>query len=452
MSDEPDYYKTLEIERDADDETLRTAYRRLAWRYHPDVAGPECLERMSAINVAYQTLIDPERRRLYDASVLTRDADAQRTAPRARAQREGLHGVTSGPFALRLTYSDLDPAPIVASAFSVGSVLWALGQIDGRITVVSVREGVAARELTLNAGAQPGTLQSMRLSPRGSLAIASGFSLGTRVWSVADGRTLWNTGANAPSGAMDAVVYDTPPYVRLATPDAPIALASDDPFRWAEDGRRATAIYSRPLAAQVSPVWLTPLRCVEDSNLGLLREAQDENWRTNLRALSLDGRQLLTFSTGRVASIGKAHTVRLWDLERRNFRGAPEPRAVGRISEPVGMLQNPVSVTPDLRWVAVTSVGRLVRVLDLRNRRQRPVEVGRIPVDARIALSADGAWLAVARGQRLQVFATEAGEPRQEWEAGSEVTALAFSLDQDRAMLGVGLRSGLAELWSLGGR
>ncbi len=91
------------------------------------------------------------------------------------------------------------------------------------------------------------------------MAVAWGFSLGTRVWSVADGRTLWNTGLNAPSGAMDAVVYDNQPYVRMATPDAPIALASDDPFRWAEEGRRATAVYSRPLTAQVSPAWLTPL-------------------------------------------------------------------------------------------------------------------------------------------------------------------------------------------------
>lgn len=452
MTEEDDYYKTLEIARNADDEAIRTAYRRLAWRYHPDIAGPEGLERMRAINVAYQTLIDPERRHAYDASASASETLASRSAPQARASRSGLKAVAPGPFAPMLTYRDLDQAPVVASAFSLGGALWALGQIDGRITIVSVRERIAAREMNFESGARVGTLQALRLSPQGSLVIAWGYALGTRVWSLADGRTLWNTGLNAPSGAMDAVIYDNPPYVRLAAPDAPLALASDDPFRWAEDGRRATAVYSRPLVGAVSPVWLTPLRCVEDGNLGMLREAPDDNWRINARALSLDGRHLLTFSTGKVASVGKAHTLRLWDLERRNLRGAAEPRTVGRIAEPQGMLQGPVAVTPDLRWVAVVSVGRLVRVIDLRNRKQRAIEIGRIPVDARMALSADGAWLALARGTRLQVFSTEAGERRQEWEAGSEVTSLTFCLDQTPITFSVGLRSGLAELWSLAAR
>src|SRR5579863_4862680 len=67
MAEEPDYYATLEVTPGADDEELRQAYRRLAWRYHPDRAGPESAERMRLLNVAYQTLSDPERRRIYDA-------------------------------------------------------------------------------------------------------------------------------------------------------------------------------------------------------------------------------------------------------------------------------------------------------------------------------------------------------------------------------------------------
>lgn len=450
--DEVDYYAILEVKPDADEETLRIAYRRLAWRYHPDIAGPEGLERMRAINIAYQTLSDQERRKAYDVSFSGARAAAQRERPpRARSERVGLRLVASGPLALRLRYTELDQAPVVALAFSADSAWWALGQVDGRITVVNARDGSAARELTFGAGERPGTLQSLRLSPRGALAVAWGFSLGTRVWSVADGRTLWNTGMNAPSGAMDAMVYDNPPYVRLATPDAPIALASDDPFRWAEDGRRATSVYSRPITPQVSPAWLTPLRCVEDGNLGLLREPPDENWRTHMRALSLDGRYLLTFSTGRVATVGRANTLRLWELDRRNFRGAPEPRAVGRVAEVAGMLQEPLAVTPDLRWVAIGVVGRQIRLFDVRNRRQRSVEIGRIPPEARIALSADGAWLAIARGARLQLFDTESGSQRQEWEAGAAITSLAFSLDSGRVALSAGLRSGLVELWSLQG-
>ena len=337
---------------------------------------------------------------------------SQREAPaRARPARVGLRMVGQGPLALRLRFTALDQTPVAAMALSADGAWWALGQTDGRITVVSARDGAVAHVLTFGSGERPGTLQSLRLSPRGALAVAWGFSLGTRVWSVADGRTLWNTGLNAPSGAMDAVVYDNQPYVRLATPDAPIALASDDPFRWAEEGRRATAVYSRPLTAQVSPAWLTPLRCVEDGNLGLLREPPDESWRTHQRILSLDGRYLLTFSSGRVATVGRANTLRLWELDRRNFRGAQEPRPAGRVSEIAGMLQAPLAATPDLRWVATGVLGRQIRLFDLRARVQRNVMIGALTYETRIALSADGAWLAIARGSRLQLFETEQRRP-----------------------------------------
>lgn len=452
MTVEPDYYAILEVRPDADEETLRVAYRRLAWRYHPDIAGPDGLERMREINAAYQTLSDPERRRLYDASAPSARSEGQREAPaRPRQERAGLRAVESGPMALCLRYTALDSTPVVAAAFDAVGGRWALGQQDGRITVVSAKDGAVAGTLAFGAQERPGTLQALRLSPSGALAVAWGFSLGTRVWSVADGRTLWNTGINAPSGAMDAVAHDGRPYVRLATPDASLALGSDDPFRWAEEGRRATAVYSRPLTPQVSLAWLTPLRCVEDGNLGLLREPPDENWRTHQRALSLDGRFLLTFSTGKVAGVGRANTLRLWDLERRNLMGAQEPRAVGRVSEVAGLLQSPLATTPDLRWVATGVAGRLIRLFDLRARRQRSVEIGVIGAEARLALSADGTWLALARSTRLQLFQTETGGQAQEWEAGAEVTSLAFSPDPGHTLLSVGLRSGLAELWSLQG-
>src|SRR6185437_5848981 len=68
MADEVDYYAVLGLPPSADDATIRLAYRRLARRYHPDIAGDENLHLMQAVNQAYQTLSDPERRRLYDAS------------------------------------------------------------------------------------------------------------------------------------------------------------------------------------------------------------------------------------------------------------------------------------------------------------------------------------------------------------------------------------------------
>ncbi len=62
-----DYYAALEVERGASGEEIKKAYRRLARRYHPDVAKEEgSEERFKAISEAYQTLSDPDKRRAYD--------------------------------------------------------------------------------------------------------------------------------------------------------------------------------------------------------------------------------------------------------------------------------------------------------------------------------------------------------------------------------------------------
>src|SRR5574340_1049036 len=100
MAEEQDYYAILEVERTADDEALRLAYRRLAWRYHPDVAGLDAISKMQVVNAAYQTLSDPERRKAYDAGLRSPapDAGAYRQAPMERGPREGLRSGASTPF------------------------------------------------------------------------------------------------------------------------------------------------------------------------------------------------------------------------------------------------------------------------------------------------------------------------------------------------------------------
>src|SRR5436309_8277158 len=61
-----DPYKVLQVDPEAEDEVIQAAYRRLAQKYHPDVAGPEGVARMTAINVAWELLRDPARRAAHD--------------------------------------------------------------------------------------------------------------------------------------------------------------------------------------------------------------------------------------------------------------------------------------------------------------------------------------------------------------------------------------------------
>lgn len=63
-----DYYQILEIDRKADEKEIKSAFRKLARKYHPDVNpnDPEADRRFKEINAAYEVLRDPEKRKLYD--------------------------------------------------------------------------------------------------------------------------------------------------------------------------------------------------------------------------------------------------------------------------------------------------------------------------------------------------------------------------------------------------
>ncbi len=65
MSQDP--YETLGVSRDADADTIKKAYRKLARQLHPDVnPDPATQERFKDVTRAYEVLSDPEKRRLFD--------------------------------------------------------------------------------------------------------------------------------------------------------------------------------------------------------------------------------------------------------------------------------------------------------------------------------------------------------------------------------------------------
>jgi curved DNA-binding protein CbpA len=80
MTDLPDHYKVLQVDPEAEDEVIQAAYRRLAQKYHPDVApSDEAAARMIAINAAWSVLREETSRAAYDA-------ERKATSGRAAAQ------------------------------------------------------------------------------------------------------------------------------------------------------------------------------------------------------------------------------------------------------------------------------------------------------------------------------------------------------------------------------
>jgi len=64
-----DYYNILEISNDADNDTIRKAYKKMALKWHPDKNNDmDTTEKFKEISEAYQILIDENKRLLYDNS------------------------------------------------------------------------------------------------------------------------------------------------------------------------------------------------------------------------------------------------------------------------------------------------------------------------------------------------------------------------------------------------
>lgn len=86
-----DLYRVLGVSRTASTGEIKSAYRRLARKYHPDVnADPSAAQEFARITEAYQTLIDPQRRAYYERTGVTASsttASKQRAASSVAAAR-----------------------------------------------------------------------------------------------------------------------------------------------------------------------------------------------------------------------------------------------------------------------------------------------------------------------------------------------------------------------------
>jgi curved DNA-binding protein CbpA len=82
MPDPIDAYKVLQVDPEAETEVIQAAYRRLARKYHPDLAvAPEAALRMAAINEAWKLIGKPSDREAYDRLRSAGTPDVRRAPP-----------------------------------------------------------------------------------------------------------------------------------------------------------------------------------------------------------------------------------------------------------------------------------------------------------------------------------------------------------------------------------
>ncbi|HEY2887217.1 MAG TPA: DnaJ domain-containing protein [Candidatus Limnocylindrales bacterium] len=101
MADPFDPYKILQVDSEAEDEVIQAAYRRLARKYHPDLAEtPEAAARMAAINAAWELIGEPAARAAFDRKRGARTARPTAGQPEPSAApgstRQGSAGQPAG--------------------------------------------------------------------------------------------------------------------------------------------------------------------------------------------------------------------------------------------------------------------------------------------------------------------------------------------------------------------
>ena len=91
-------YAILGVAPDSADDAIAAAYRAMARRYHPDLAGEPATERMTRLNAAYERVRTPERRAEYDLELERSGIPRSRPANAATPQPpDASNGALAGP-------------------------------------------------------------------------------------------------------------------------------------------------------------------------------------------------------------------------------------------------------------------------------------------------------------------------------------------------------------------
>jgi DnaJ domain len=403
------YYAILGVPIDADSDTIKRAYRQLARRYHPDLAGPEGAVQMKRINRAYDVLSDPEKRLNYDTVIggvidlrkggMTRPRPVQRKFDLSdEIEFSGLSIFsTKGPFrtgpALR---SGIGVVSSLNSVETEHDICIAAGTLDGKGLIWHAE----SKQAPINFAADPAltveSLRELRFSSNGALLAGWG-RLGLHVWDTQSGSLLWSHSlaqrAVSAYYSLDVVLKEASKEEREVWIALP--LLSEDPLAPRALGVRGTDVVNHVIGTPIDAL-SEPLVCAENEI------EKRQFWAVRLRALSQDARTLLTLSCAHVPGERNEMVImRRWDLN------APARKRFGRKTRPqistsllAGLCADcthPYAATPDTRALAFVYAGKMLRLHDTVTGTYSELNSGSMGASSRLAISPDAQWMAVAR-------------------------------------------------------
>lgn len=460
MKDTPEnYYTILGVPLDANNDTIKRAYRQLARRFHPDLAGEQGAIEMKRINRAYAVLSDAKKRHSYD-TLLGGVVDLRRRgAARPRPQRPTAGG--DGEFSGLTTFSTRGPlqaGPVIRSQLGVISALTSIRTVQGLLIAAGSLDGKgmlwqvvkdsvsAATGFASDPALTVESLRELRLSPAGSLLTGWG-RLGLHVWDALNGARLWSYSlldrAVSAHYSLDAAPYilaDGKQRVRMALPH----LAEDVRAPRAR-GVRGTDIISHDMGTTPESLF-DPLLCTE---------AGMENrqfWAIRMRVLAQDARTLVTLSCAQIPQEQQQMTIlRRWDLAAKGRLGGKTHTQI-TTSILVGQCADcapPYAATADARLLAFVNAGTSIHLYDTFSGTYSEIPSGTMGSSSRLAISPDAQWLAIAREDSeinegiIDLWSITTGQIVQKFYHPWQISALHFADKQ----LVVALTDGTIQLW-----
>ena len=459
--DTPDnYYAVLGVPIDADSETLKHAYRQLARRFHPDLAGDEGAIQMKRINRAYDVLSDPQKRLNYD-TIIGGVIDFRKgglTRPRPRPLKyDPADDIEFSGLSIFSTRGPFHPGPVLRTSLGVISTVGSLSTSGGTIVAIGSLDGKGLLWRTENPAQQTyfaadsaltvESLRELRFAATGGLLVGWG-RLGVHAWDTGDGTLLWSQSliqrAVSAHYSLDVVPLETSAGQREAILALP--LLPDDNLGPRAVGVRGTDVVSHIMGT--APTSLSkPIRCVEE---GLEKR---QFWAIRLRALAQDAHTLLTLSCAHVpGEADEMAIVRRWNLTGRSrFGGKTQPQIalsviIGRCTD----YSPPYVATPDVSTLGLVYTGQKIRLYDTIRGTYHELASGTMGGSAKVAISPGAQWLAVAREDSeinegvIDLWSISKGQIEQKLYHPWQISALHFTEKE----LVVALTDGTIQVWN----